>query len=250
MLKTLFKSQLDPAILKTQTPHIAQLLSLAQMAGSIAHEVYNPLGVLLARLEDLRAITPATEADRERLEASVQKIDEMAQRILKIVKSIKAFSRNEMNDEFSSTEVSEIIEDALQFCRYRVRQMGIKIEVKIERPGLRASCRHAQISQLLLNLLQNACDAVEGRPDQRIEVRVAELADAIEFSVVDSGSGIPAELRSELMRPFYTTKQPGKGTGLGLTVAKDIAEAHGGALWLDETSANTCFKVRLPKPAC
>jgi signal transduction histidine kinase len=104
-----------------------------------------------------------------------------------------------------------------------------------------------QIAQVLLNLLQNAFDAVVEQAGERwVRVDVAQREDWVVISVTDSGPGIPPDLRPRLMEPFFTTKPVGKGTGLGLSLSKTIAEEHGGRLEFSEDQGRTCFSLFLP----
>jgi C4-dicarboxylate-specific signal transduction histidine kinase len=112
------------------------------------------------------------------------------------------------------------------------------------------SCREVQIEQVLLNLLQNALDAVTEQAGEKWVHLAAVVRDgAVEFSVTDSGPGIPLQLRTRIMEPFFTTKDVGKGTGLGLSLSRRIVEDHGSKLELREENGHPCFSFRLPIPA-
>jgi signal transduction histidine kinase len=100
---------------------------------------------------------------------------------------------------------------------------------------------------VILNLLNNAVDAVGPLADKWVEVQVKGIGEEVEISVMDSGSGIPEKLRDKIGQPFFTTKTIGQGTGLGLSISKGIVEAHGGRLSLDLECEHTRFLVRLPK---
>jgi two-component system sensor histidine kinase DctS len=108
-------------------------------------------------------------------------------------------------------------------------------------------CRAVQISQVLLNLINNACDAISSLNEKWILINAIERNNLIEISVTNSGPKIPAHIREKLMQPFFTTKEVGMGTGLGLSLSKTIAEAHGGRLYLDLGAENTRFVLELPK---
>ena len=103
------------------------------------------------------------------------------------------------------------------------------------------------ISQAILNLVNNALDAVSSLSDKWVSVDFVEDDDSVYIGVTDSGPGIPINIRSRIFDPFFTTKSPGKGTGLGLSLSMNIAAHHGGALRLDTLHKNTRFVLQLPK---
>jgi C4-dicarboxylate-specific signal transduction histidine kinase len=104
-----------------------------------------------------------------------------------------------------------------------------------------------QIAQVLLNLFQNAFDAVMDAPGERwVRLDVSARDNALILAVSDSGPGVPPELKSKIMEPFFTTKDVGKGTGLGLSLSTSIALEHGGKLELTENGGHTCFCLTLP----
>ncbi|MCB0384908.1 MAG: HAMP domain-containing histidine kinase, partial [Bdellovibrionales bacterium] len=110
-------------------------------------------------------------------------------------------------------------------------------------------CREVQVSQVLLNLLSNAHDAVvdSGASERWVEISVADIGDEVEFRVRDSGPGVPTENRYVIFQPFFTTKEVGAGSGLGLSISKGIAESHEGSLYYDGTSGQLAFVLSLPK---
>ncbi|MEK6579858.1 MAG: HAMP domain-containing sensor histidine kinase, partial [Bdellovibrionota bacterium] len=107
--------------------------------------------------------------------------------------------------------------------------------------------RQTQLSQVLLNLFNNAYDAVQTLTDKWIKIKVADTDQWVEIWVTDSGPGISSEVVSKMFQPFFTTKGVGKGTGLGLSISKKIIETHGGTLNVEMESPNTCFRITLPK---
>jgi len=104
-----------------------------------------------------------------------------------------------------------------------------------------------QIAQVVMNLVQNAFDAVAETLDEKwVRVNVTTRDDSVVVSVIDSGPGVPPHLRARIMEPFFTTKLVGKGTGLGLSLSRSIAASHGGDLTLGEQNGHTCFMLTLP----
>jgi signal transduction histidine kinase len=104
-----------------------------------------------------------------------------------------------------------------------------------------------QISQVLLNLLNNAFDAVQSLANKWVRIEVSTGPDLISIAVTDGGRGIPREIAEKAMQPFFTTKPVGKGTGLGLSISNAIAEAHRGRLWIDSRGPNTRIVLSVPR---
>lgn len=225
----------------------SKMSALGQMAAGIAHEINTPLLLLNGRAAMLRVHAAKEPIDRAAVLEEIAKIEATVQRIARIVSSQKAFSRNAENDPFEYVPVAHVIEDTVELCRHRFETRGIELRVRPISSELAVMCRPSQISQALLNLLNNAYDAVEHMPAPWVETDVLDLGDAIAIRVTDSGRGIPEDVKKSLMQPFFTTKPVGKGTGLGLSISHHILGKHGGQLSVDEKSENTRFVMTLPK---
>lgn len=234
--------------MQAQLENSARLSSLGMMAGGIAHEINNPLTVIHASASDLLDLAQETEhVPREEILRNSKHIRETANRIARIVKSLRRIAREGSQDDFATTQVDKIVEETLEMCRERFRSRSVKLIIPEIDPTLKVVCREVQIAQVLLNLLQNAFDAVADEPaDRWVRLDVAVRENALLFSVTDSGPGVPAELKSKIMEPFFTTKDVGKGAGLGLSLSTTIAEEHGGKLELTDEGGHTCFCLTLP----
>ena len=239
------QAQLDAS--RMQIVSSARLSALGLMAGSIAHEINNPLGIIHAYASNL--LEKAGEGD---LSAPVvgkvcSRIIETTERIASIVKSLRYVVREGSGDPFLPASVKEIIERALELCSERFRIHSVKLITPNVDAGLRVRCREVQITQVLLNLLQNAFDAVsvvDG--DKWISIEVVLHEQNILLSIIDNGPGVPRELRDRIMEPFFTTKPVGKGMGLGLSISHSIAQDHGGDLCYEKRNGHTCFSLILP----
>jgi len=226
----------------------ARLSALGMMAGGIAHEINNPLAIIHSMATDLVEIVEQEGAAPPEIVARKSAaIRETAGRIARIVKSLRRISREGTNDRLRPTRLARILEETLEICRERFRANNVKLLLPEVVPELNIRCREVQISQALLNLLQNAFDAVLDQPGERVvRVEVSACDESVAISIVDNGPGIPQELRSRIMEPFFTTKEVGKGTGLGLSLSKTIAEEHGGKLEYREDNGRTRFSLILP----
>jgi C4-dicarboxylate-specific signal transduction histidine kinase len=136
---------------------------------------------------------------------------------------------------------------AMELCRERFRIHSVRVISPKVDSRLRVRCREVQIVQVLLNLLQNAFDAISGMEGNNwIAIEAEASEQRVILSVIDSGHGIRPELRDRIMEPFFTTKPIGKGTGLGLSISRTIAQDHNGELRYHERDGHTCFSLTLP----
>jgi PAS domain S-box-containing protein len=225
----------------------AKMSALGEMAGGIAHEINNPLAVIHLRAGQIRQMVANNQLVRADLMESAQRIESTAMRISKIVKSLRSFARDDVQDPFQQVTLKAIIDDTVDLCSARFLNHKISLAIEPLPPGATLECRPGQVSQVLLNLLNNAHDAVERLEDRWVRVEARDEDDHVFVSVIDSGGGIPAELREKIMQPFFTTKEIGRGTGLGLSISRGIVDSHHGQLGLDPEAENTSFFFRLPK---
>lgn len=234
--------------LQEQLAISARLSAVGMMAGGVAHEVNNPLAIIRASASDLLDIIHAEgQVSLEEVTRNARRIQQTADRIATIVKSLRRIAREGSQDDFLPVPVSKIVEETLEICQERFGAHSVTLRLPRIDPRLKVSCREVQIAQVLLNLLTNAFDAVAGQPGEKwVQLEVKRTGESIIFSVVDSGPGIPPEIRSRIMEPFFTTKEVGKGVGLGLSVSRTMAEEHGGKLELVESLGHTCFSLTLP----
>jgi C4-dicarboxylate-specific signal transduction histidine kinase len=225
----------------------AKLSSLGEMAAGIAHELNNPLTILRGHLQILSRICEEDQFDKNTFLSTCHHLDGTIVRMAKIIKGLNVFTRDCNDDPFEKTSVKRIVDETLIFCGKRFSYSHIKLNVPVIEEGLFIECRPVQLEQVLLNLFNNAFDAVCGTQNPWVTLVIKDLGDAIEFAVEDSGQGIPPFIQDRIMEPFYTTKEMGKGTGLGLSISKNLIETHMGKLELDKNSPHTRFVFSIPK---
>ncbi len=236
----------DLEVLRAAQINSAKLASLGEMAGGVAHEINNPLAIIQNKTLQIEQMLQDSPVPRSRVQTELTKISETCTRIARIIKGLKAFARNADADPFMPTDLRTIVDDALSLCQQRFRNHHVEVRVSIGGAPV-AESRATQLVQVLVNLLNNAYDAVVGQPHPWIEITLSEGLDSVQIAVTDSGPGIPQALRSKVMEPFFTTKGVGSGTGLGLSISRGILEQHGGVLSLDETNQHTSFILKLPR---
>jgi len=239
------------ALIEAQTQKIAvtaKMSALGEMAGGMAHEINNPMGIIHARASNLMEVAAESESVPSRtVTEAMEKIRNTASRVTRITMGLRKFARETRGDPATQTGVREILDETLSFCMERFKQNSVELRVDAVEESLRIDCRPTEISQVILNLLNNAVDAVLPLPEKWVELQVRNTGTDVEISVTDSGRGIPEKIRDKMGQPFFTTKQVGHGTGLGLSISKGIVEAHGGHLNLDAECAHTRFVVTLPR---
>ncbi len=229
--------------------YAAKMSTLADMAGGIAHEINTPLAVILTLASQIREMLEDGDVDKEVFIEGMNTIEKTTVKIADIISGLRTFARDGMKDDTVQVEVRKLLDDTMSLCRERFVNRGVRLEFIIPNPALVVECNSAQISQVILNVLQNCHDALMKVANRWIRIEIQEREAEIEISITDSGDGIPKQHYEQIFRPFFTTKEVGQGPGLGLSVSRSIMENHGGTLILDEKSANTKFVLTLPKRA-
>ena len=230
----------------------AKMAALGEMSGNIGHEINNPLAAILLRAQRLQRLAAKDKLDLDTVRGAAHDIQATVDRIRRIVDALRSFARDAEADPMRPESLQAIVTETIELCAQRFRQHAIELVVEPIARDLYVDCRGVQISQVLLNLLGNAHDAVESAVQRRVRIIAEGDEREVRIAVSDSGPGIPRDLHARIMEPFFTTKELGKGTGLGLSVSKGIAEAHGGRLAFDAGAPETRFVLtlrRAPAPA-
>lgn len=223
----------------------AKMSSLGEMASGIAHEINTPLAVIHGKAALLNLQLEMNKFDKLIFASELEKITQTTDRIAKIIRGLKTFSRSSKQDPMILTPIKQIIDDTLELCKEKFAHNGIPLKVDIQ-TQTKLECRPSEISQVLLNLLNNSMDAILPLAHKWVELKVYEDGTKLKLQVTDSGSGIPPEIVNSMMQPFFTTKEIGKGTGLGLSISNGIAEGHKGSIAYDSTCKNTRFVLTIP----
>lgn len=229
----------------------SKLASLGEMASGVAHELNSPLGAIVLTsemaeemLEGLPSQPKAHEI--QEIIVEIKAIGSIAERMSKIISGLKAFARDADDEALVETQVNVWIRDSLDLCQKRFANAGIHVEVIPDNLDTLCAVQTIQISQTLVNLLNNAFDAIQDKQEKWIRIDGIRTATHFELRVTDSGYGISKETVERIFEPFYTTKDYGHGTGLGLSISKGIAQNHGGDLVYDASFERTRFVLKLP----
>jgi signal transduction histidine kinase len=227
-----------------------RLVSLGTLAAGVAHEINNPLAAVLANvdlaLRDAAALSEPSPVHPE-LMSELRDARDAAERIRHIVRDLKVFSRTE-EDARTAVDVRRILDSVARMAGNEIRHRARLVKEYREVPAVMAN--ESRLSQVFLNLLVNAAQAIpEGKAEDN-EIRIVTRRGAegrVCIDIKDTGCGIPEAARARLFTPFFTTKPVGSGTGIGLAICQRIVRAFGGELSFESrVGEGTCFTVGLP----
>lgn len=243
----LFRSHKELSIMGTELAQQNRNSALGMLANGMAHEINNPLSIITSAASLIERSLQEPEINKLKLLEHTGRIKNTVNRIAKLITSLRNFSSEENSDQ-TDTEafLFELVEDVSSLMSESFRSNGIFFENATPAQIL-IRCRRTDLQQAIYNLIHNSIDAIRHQSFRWIKVESSLTDKSIQILVTDSGLGIPKEIADKMMIPFFTTKEVGQGTGLGLSLSKGLIEKHGGKLFLDKSSAHTCFIIELPK---
>ena len=222
----------------------ARLASLGEMAGGIAHEINNPLTIIIGNSSRLIRRMETNSYEQEEFEKSLKKIEETAFRINNIIEGMRNLIRDDATDTTQQHKVNHLIKDSLGLCQERFSSSGVTLTTKEIDENLKVNCNYQQVGQIIVNLLNNAHDILLKQSHKTIEIEVKNNDQFVFIQIKDNGPGVSDQ--SKLFQPFYTTKEIGKGTGLGLSLSKKMANKNNGDLIYKREEDKTVFELSLP----
>jgi two-component system NtrC family sensor kinase len=248
MIRRLVSADNELDALNSQLIQSDKMAALGKMATGIAHEINNPLAVIGEKagwMRDLLSEENIQQSENfEEYQRSIDKIEEHVERARKITHNMLGFARR-MEPRLDDVDVNGIINQTLELLKNHARINNIEIRRDLQSDLPVIASDQSQLQQVLLNLFNNAIDAI-GK-NGIIELATVSDNRTIEISISDSGSGIPEAVQRRIFDPFFTTKGPGRGTGLGLSISYGIIEKMGGALtFTSRENEGTTFVIRLP----
>jgi C4-dicarboxylate-specific signal transduction histidine kinase len=206
------------------------------------------LAIIHGKAGQLKDLVKSGVVMPEKLIEIAEKIEVTTMRISKIINSLRSFARDGTNDPFEPVSLQSVASETLELCAKRFQSYNIKLIINKPKKDLVIEARPVEISQVLLNLMNNSYDAVQTLSERWVEINFYESSpETVQISVTDSGAGIDREIREKIFQPFFTTKEIGKGTGLGLSVSKSIIDGHQGTLTVNAECPHTQILITLPK---
>ncbi len=178
-------------------------------------------------------------------EKMVEDISEAAERISGLIHSVKSFSHMDQSQDFQTIDIHEGLRSTLKLLEHKIQKQGHELDMQFDTKIPMLEAMPGELNQVWMNILSNAVDALEGMKG-KITVKTICREDVVQVYLSDNGPGIPEEVKSRIFEPFYTTKDVGKGTGLGLDIAKKIVQRHKGNIYVDSEPGNTSFAIFIP----
>lgn len=223
----------------------ARLQTIGELAGGVCHQINNPLAIIVGRSMILRSQLKQVLPTDSELFKELDIIDQTSQRVSGILKALRVYARD-MGQDFAETDLHEMIEDTLTLIRpkFKMHDITLKYEKKSD---LKLRINKNQISQVLMDLLNNAIEAMEESPVRKVEIDVKDSIGKVIITVTDTGKGIRKQDEPKIFEAFFTTKS--RHFGVGLSNALDYLNQHKGEISLTQNDGPTTFKMILPKSA-
>ncbi|MER8709979.1 MULTISPECIES: PAS domain S-box protein [unclassified Mesorhizobium] len=225
--------------------HMARFTALGEMASTLAHEINQPLTAITNYLKgSRRLLETSTEESAPMLREAVEKAAEQALRAGEVIRHLRDFvARGE--SERQVERLPALIEEASSLALVGAREIDVRVSYKVDPAAELVLTDRIQIQQVLLNLMRNAVEAMQGAPRRELKVTTVARDDGMaEVSVIDTGPGLAPEVSAQLFQPFVTTKK--QGMGVGLSICRTIVESHGGHIWTEPMPAGgTAFRFTL-----
>lgn len=227
--------------------HRAKLASLGELSAGVGHEINNPLMIAHGYLDVLYdSLQKTSEIPQELYERPMQRVFIAMDRITNIVNGLRLFARSDTGQK-TSFDLKEVLAQAHDLLSEIYQNDGIELTFQLPDHPVLIWGNSGQISQVVMNLLSNAKDALEQSEKKRIEVYLTTLEEQVRLEIRDNGQGILKEHREKLFDPFFTTKEVDKGTGIGLSISHGIITDHEGEIsFTTEVGAGTSFLLTLP----
>lgn len=238
--------------LQNSLVHAGRLAAIGELASGVAHDINNPLTVILISIEMLlKELEAQAEPDKERMLACATNSKKASGSIQKLVDHLRTFSRG-MVEQYECIDLFDVINDALFISGSRIKEHGIEVDAQLNKGSFFVMGCPNQLEQVFVNLIGNACDAMAEQPRRQLQINITaarrDESDHWRCEVSDTGCGIPENIRDDIFQSFYTTKPKGKGTGLGLSISRGIIRDHKGEIVLHSKDNNgSTFSVFLPK---
>jgi two-component system sensor kinase FixL len=231
--------------LQDELLQVSRLSGMGQMASALAHELNQPLTAIVTYMQSARRmLQKGDEAAIGRAADAVERTAQQALRAGEIIRRLRDFVASGETDKIE-VPVDVIVTEAVALARVSNKFGATKVDLHLAEVS-HVVVDKVQVQQVILNLIRNALEAMEGMPTPALTIATRLNGDSVELSIADEGPGIDPEIKDHLFEPFVTTKR--NGTGVGLAISRTIIESHGGRMWADPNpKGGTIFRLTLPR---
>lgn len=238
------KAEAERELMQRQVLQSSKLASIGELAAGVAHEINNPLTIIKGNLDYLHELFE--QGSNQEMLTIVKQQEGAIERIVNIVNGLRVYARMDTG-EMSQLNVHSVLDQSISIIQHIYRKQNISIEKELNAPVPFVKGNSGRLQQVIINLLSNARDAVEGVAEPRIRIQTSAANGQLTIRVSDNGSGMDKKTQERIFEPFYTTKEAGKGTGLGLSIAMSIVQEIGGRMEVQsEKGKGTTFSIVLP----
>ncbi len=246
VMKYISRLDADKEKMNEQVVHASKMASLGEMAAGIAHEINNPVAIMVEEAGWIQDLLEDEPHDDEEFRRALEQIRVQGNRCKDITQKLLSFSRK-TDPERSALDVNSQVQQTVELVASKARFANVRIEAKLSPwpPMVKAS--PTELQQVLLNLINNSLDALD--PDGgHLSISTRQVKDTVEIEVRDDGPGIPEAVLPKIFDPFFTTKPVGRGTGLGLAVCYGLIKNMGGDIAVSSAvGQGTAFRISLPQ---
>jgi two-component system, NtrC family, C4-dicarboxylate transport sensor histidine kinase DctB len=232
--------ELSRQVLEDELVQANKLATVGQIAAGVAHEINQPIAAIRTHADT--AGVYLERGDRDAALRSLTSISGLTERVGTITDELRAFSRK-TRSEVVAVDVEEAIGGALLLVSARLRERGIWLDRSALSPGLKVKAERNRLEQVVLNLLQNSIEALEGTATPTVALSSKRVGRKVVIRLTDNGPGLPEDVRDRLFTPFVTSKA--SGLGLGLVISRDIVAGFGGELTHESAPVGTVFQIVL-----
>jgi two-component system sensor kinase FixL len=243
-----WRAQREAARQRDELAHLSRVAMLGELSGALAHELNQPLSAILSNAQAAQRLLRFDPPEMTEVEDILADIVADDRRAGDVIQRLRTWLRKEQV-EHVPLGVNGVVLDALHLVRGDLQQRNVDVQLELAGEIPRVLGDRIQLQQVLLNLVMNGADAMDGATTTRtLCVRTTATAHGARVDVLDSGRGIAPEIRHTMFEPFETTKP--NGMGMGLAVCRTIIEAHGGHVWAEDRSeGGTCVAFEIPEVA-
>ena len=211
------------------------------LASGVAHEIGNLLQIIMGSAESINSSKGITGENSRKL----NDILDVSQQCGQITRGLLVFARAEGGEVFEPADLRGLVDESQDLVKYSLDKCNVHVLKKYAGEECMIACSRNRIKQVIINFLYNARDAMKGGGN--ITVSCRNDGDSVCLEFIDQGAGIPADIAGRIFSPFFTTKKKGEGTGLGLSVSRDIITEHGGSIsFSSREGRGTTFTIRFP----